>query len=115
MLRHPTTDHALLISIIMAEKKPYTINTMSDGITSLNIAGLTEMFKTRQTLLSFAIELEGQVSERRVGVFHLQENLFEHPIPENNLIYHILFYSLLFSKQNFFAILQISIAASDAG
>ena len=57
----------------MAEKKPYTINTMSDGITSLTFAGLTEMFKNRKTALSFALQLDEQVSDRRTGMFHLQD------------------------------------------
>ena len=58
---------------IMAEKKPYTINTMSDGITSLTFAGLTELFKNRKTALSFAAQLAEQVRDRRTGMFHLQD------------------------------------------
>ena len=73
MLRHPTTDHALSTLNNMAEKKPYTINTMSDGITSLTVAGLTELFKNRKTVLSFAVQLAEQVSDRRSGKFHLQD------------------------------------------
>ena len=73
MLRQPTTDHALLTLNIMAEKKPYTINTMSDGLTSLTFAGLTELFKNRKTVLSFAVQLAEQVSDRRTGMFHLQD------------------------------------------
>ena len=46
----------------MADKKPYTINTMSDGLTSLTFAGLTELFKDRKTALSFAAQLAEQVS-----------------------------------------------------
>jgi hypothetical protein len=57
----------------MAEKKPYTINTMSDGLTSLTFAGLTELFKNRKTVLSFAVQLAEQVSDRRTGMFHLQD------------------------------------------
>jgi len=57
----------------MSDKKPYTINTMSDGITSLTFAGLTEMFKNRKTALSFALDLDAQVSDRRTGMFHLQD------------------------------------------
>lgn len=57
----------------MAEKKPYTINTLSDGITSLTFAGLTELFKNRKTALSFAAQLAEQVSDRRTGMFHLQD------------------------------------------
>lgn len=57
----------------MAEKKPYTINTLSDGITSLTFAGLTELFKNRKTALSFAVQLAEQVSDRRTGMFHLQD------------------------------------------
>lgn len=71
--QHPTTDHALLTLNIMAEKKPYTINTMSDGLTSLTFAGLTELFKNRKTVLSFAAQLAEQVSDRRTGMFHLQD------------------------------------------
>ena len=73
MLRQPTTDHALLTLNIMAEKKPYTINTMSDGLTSLTFAGLTELFKNRKTVLSFAVQLAEQVSDRCTGMFHLQD------------------------------------------
>ena len=57
----------------MAEKKPYTIDTLSDGITSLTFAGLTELFKNRKTALSFAFQLGEQVSDRRTGMFHLQD------------------------------------------
>jgi len=73
MLRQPTTDHALLTLNIMADKKPYTINTMSDGLTSLTFAGLTELFKNRKSALSFAAQLAEQVSDRRTGMFHLQD------------------------------------------
>ena len=73
MLRQPTTDHALFKKIIMTEKKQYTINTMSDGITSLTIAGVTELFKTRKAALHFALELGEQLSDRRVGKFRLQD------------------------------------------
>lgn len=71
--QYPTTDHALLTLNIMAENKPYTINTMLDGITSLTFAGLTELFKNRKTALSFASQLAEQVSDRRIGMFHLQD------------------------------------------
>ena len=54
-------------------KKPYTISTASDGITSITMAGLTELFKTRQTALSFALALADRVSDRRTGIFHLQD------------------------------------------
>lgn len=57
----------------MAEKKPYTINTLSDGITSLTFAGLTELFKNRKTALSLAVQLAEQVNDRRTGMFHLQD------------------------------------------
>ena len=71
--QHPTTDHALSTLNIMTEKKPYTINTISDGLTSLTFAGLTELFKNRKTALSFAAQLAEQVSDRRTGMFHLQD------------------------------------------
>ena len=57
----------------MEDKKPYTINTMSDGITSLTIAGMTELFKTRKAALHFALELGEQLSDRRVGMFRLHD------------------------------------------
>ena len=57
----------------MANKKPYTIRTASDGIVSVTFAGLTEMFKTRDVVNSFAFELANQLSERRTGKFHLQD------------------------------------------
>jgi len=57
----------------MAEKKPYTIDTLSDGITSLTFAGMAELFKNRKTALSFAAQLAEQVSDRRTGMFHLQD------------------------------------------
>lgn len=46
---------------------------MSDGITSLTIAGTTELFKTREAALHFALELSEQLSDRRVGKFRLQD------------------------------------------
>lgn len=57
----------------MAKKKPYTIETASDGIVTLNIAGLTEKFRTKKALNGFAFELAKQISERRTGMFHLQD------------------------------------------
>ena len=57
----------------MADKKPYTIRTASDGIVSVTFAGLTEMFKTREVVNSFALELATQLSDRRNGKFHLQD------------------------------------------
>ena len=57
----------------MADKKPYTIRTASDGIVSVTFAGLTEMFKTREVVNSFALELASQLSNRRTGKFHLQD------------------------------------------
>ena len=57
----------------MAEKKPYTIRTVSDGIVSVTFAGMTEMFKTRKVVNSFALELASQLSDRRNGKFHLQD------------------------------------------
>ena len=57
----------------MADKKPYTIRTSSDGIVSVTFAGLTEMFKTREVVNSFALELATQLSDRRNGKFHLQD------------------------------------------
>ena len=57
----------------MADKKPYTIRTASDGIVSVIFAGLTEMFKTREVVNSFALELASQLSNRRTGKFHLQD------------------------------------------
>ena len=57
----------------MADKKPYTIRTSSDGIVSVTFAGLTEMFKTREVVNSFALELATQLSDRRTGRFHLQD------------------------------------------
>jgi hypothetical protein len=57
----------------MANKKPYTIRTASDGIVSVTFAGLTEMFKTREVVNSFALELSTQLSDRRTGKFHLQD------------------------------------------
>ena len=57
----------------MADKKPYTIRTSSDGIVSVTFAGLTEMFKTREVVNSFALELATQLSDRRTGKFHLQD------------------------------------------
>ena len=57
----------------MANKKPYTIRTASDGIVSVTFAGLTEIFKTREVVNSFALELASQLSERRTGKFHLQD------------------------------------------
>ena len=57
----------------MANKKPYTIRTASEGIVSVTFAGLTEMFKTREVVNSFALELANQLSERRTGKFHLQD------------------------------------------
>ena len=57
----------------MADKKPYTIRTARDGIVSVTFAGLTEMFKTREVVNSFALELANQLSERRTGKFHLQD------------------------------------------
>ena len=75
MLRHPTTDHALLSYIDMADKqkRPYTISHHSDGIVSLTAAGMTDMFKTEKTLNSFALQLAEAVSNRRTGIFHLQD------------------------------------------
>ena len=46
---------------------------MSDGITSLTFAGLTELFKNRKTALSFAAHLAEQLDDRRTGMFHLQD------------------------------------------
>lgn len=57
----------------MADKKPYTLSTHSDGITSLTIAGLTEIFKSRKVLNSFALQLAEQLSDRRTGMFRLQD------------------------------------------
>ena len=57
----------------MTEKKPYTISTTQDGLTSITMAGLTELFKTRDVAVSFANDLAYQVSMRRTGVFHLQD------------------------------------------
>ena len=73
MLRHPTTDHALLSKEIMAKKDPYTISKSSNGTISLNVAGLTEVFKTKNTIESFVLELANAISERRNGMFHLQD------------------------------------------
>lgn len=57
----------------MAQKKPYEISTASDGITSLTVSGLTEMFRSRKALNSFALQLAEQIQSRRVGMFHLQD------------------------------------------
>ena len=57
----------------MADRKPYTISTSPDGTTSLTMAGMTEIFKTRKSVLSFAINLGEQVNERQTGMFHLQD------------------------------------------
>ena len=57
----------------MSKKKPYTISETSDGLTSITMAGLTELFKTRGTALSFAVALADRVSDRRTGIFHLQD------------------------------------------
>lgn len=66
------------------EKKPYTISTASDGITSITMAGLTELFKTRETALSFALALADRLSDRRTGMFHLQDE----PNGQLSLIMH---------------------------
>ena len=57
----------------MADKKPYTIRTASDGIVSVTFAGITEIFKTRKVVNNFALELANQISDRRNGKFHLQD------------------------------------------
>ena len=57
----------------MSEKKSYTISETSDGLTSITMAGLTELFKTRGTALSFTLALADRVSDRRTGIFHLQD------------------------------------------
>lgn len=48
------------------------------------MAGLTELFKNRKTALSFAIQLAEQVSDRRAGMFHLQDE----PDGQLSLIMH---------------------------
>ena len=74
MLRHPTTDHDSLYYIInMADKKPYTISRGFDGMTTLTIGGLSDHFKDRKVLNSFALQLAEQISNRRTGIFHLQD------------------------------------------
>ena len=65
-------------------KKPYTISTASDGITSITIAGLTELFKTRETALKFALSFADSLSDRRTGMFHLQDE----PNGQVSLIMH---------------------------
>ena len=57
----------------METKKPYMISTASDGLTSITMTGLTELFKTRQTAQSFALAFAESVSDRRTGMFHLQD------------------------------------------
>lgn len=74
MLRQPTTDHVQLSYNIMAKKKPYIINMSADGTISLTIAGLTERFKNKETFVSFALQFCRQVSNRRTGIFHLQDS-----------------------------------------
>ena len=73
MLRHPTTDHALFINDNMAKKEPYTISKSFNGTILLNVAGLTEVFKAKDTVESFALDLANAISERRNGMFHLQD------------------------------------------
>ena len=73
MLRHPTTDHGLLIFKIMADKKPYTISQAFDGIVTLAVAGLSENFKNKTVLNHFALQLAEEIRNRMTGQFHLQD------------------------------------------
>jgi hypothetical protein len=57
----------------MADKKPYTISQGFDGMMTLTIAGMSDHFKDRKVLHSFALQLAEEISNRRTGIFHLQD------------------------------------------
>jgi len=40
---------------------------------TLTVAGLSEHFKNKKVLNSFALQLADEISNRRTGIFHLQD------------------------------------------
>ena len=57
----------------MADKKPYTISRGFDGMMTLTVSGLSDHFKNKDVLNSFALQLANEISNRRTGIFHLQD------------------------------------------